>query len=211
VKLHEGLVLFWLGQDAAAEAAWKDAEAVEPDSAAAVRAESLLHPEMPQGRPFVVPGAAVPADIARLAPLQQLDALEKRAKTRRTAQAWILYGVALQRAGRPVSAVRAFDRAVALDPDNVEAEVAAAVARFDKDDPAKTFSRLGPLSQSHPEAPVVRFHLGLCLLWLGDVEGARTQLENAVRDGGDTIWGQQAKLLLDRLDEATADTGATTG
>lgn len=204
VRLHQGLALFWLRQDAAAKAAWQEAETVEPDSAAALRAESLLHPEMPQARPFFVPGAALGPDIADLQPLQQLAALEARAKAEGTAEAWILYGVALQRAGRPVSAVAAFDRAVEADPESAEAQAGAAVARFDKDDPSRTFSRLGPLSQRFPDAAVVRFHLGLCLLWLSDVAGAREQLEQAAQDEPQSIWGQEAARLLERLEEAGA-------
>jgi tetratricopeptide (TPR) repeat protein len=210
VQLQLGLTRFWLGQDAEAVAAWREAEAREPDSAAAIRAESLLHPEMPQGRPYFVPSTAVPQEVASLLPVQQLRELERRAETDGDAEAWIHYGVALQRAGRPVSAVEAFDRAVAAAPDSPEALVAGAVARFDKDDPSQAFSRLGPLGERFPDAAVVRFHLGLMLLWLRDVEGSRAQLEQAVELEPGSIYARQASLLLDRLEEAGAET-ATTG
>jgi tetratricopeptide (TPR) repeat protein len=210
VQLQLGLTRFWLGQDAQAVAAWREAEAREPDSAAAIRAESLLHPEMPQGRPYFVPSAAVPEEVADLLPLQQLRELERRARARDDAASWLQYGVALQRAGRPVSAVEAFDRAVAAAPDSPEALAAAAVARFDKDDPSQAFSRLGPLGERFPDAAVVRFHLGLMLLWLRDVQGSRAQLEQAVELEPGSIYARQASLLLDRLEEAGAET-ATTG
>ena len=57
---------------------------------------------------------------------------------------------------------------------------------------------------------MVRFHLGLMLLWLRDVEGSRAQLEQAVELEPGSIYGRQASLLLDRLEEAGATTGATT-
>ena len=190
VQLHLGLARFWLRQDAEAKTAWQAAERVEPDSAAAIRAEGLLHPEMPEGRPFFVPSASVPQDVDDLLPLEQLAELERRANTSSTAKAWILYGTALQRVGRPLSAAAAFDRAVEIDPDDVEAQTAAALVRFTKDDPSRAFSKLGPLSKEHPDAAVVRFHLGLALLWLRDVEGARKQLEQAAKAEPASIYAR---------------------
>ena len=55
-----------------------------------------------------------------------------------------------------------------------QGQVAAAVALFDKANPSLTFSRLGPLAQRYPKSQSVRFHLGLCLLWLGSVKTQRT-------------------------------------
>ena len=127
----------------------------------AIRAEGLLPiPGMPEGRPFFVPSASVPRAVADLLPLQQLAELERRANTGGTADAWILYGTALQRVGRPLSAAAAFDRAVEIHPDDVEAQTAAALVRFTKDDPSRAFSKLGPLSKEHPDAAVVRFISG---------------------------------------------------
>ena len=202
IQLHEGLALYWQGKDGDAQAAWKTAEKVDPDSPAAIRAESLLHPEMPAGRPFFVPGAQPPQELEKLLPLQQLAELERRAREEDSAEAWIQYGAALQRAGRPVFAQAAYDRALAADPQSVEAQTAAAVVRFTKDNPAAAFSRLGPLSQRRPDEPVVRFHLGLLLLWLRQVADARAQLDAAKADGAGTVWASEAALLLERLDEA---------
>ncbi len=41
----------------------------------------------------------------------------------------------------------------------------------------RAFSRLGPLTRTFPKAATVRFHLGLLLLWSGQVKEARRQLE----------------------------------
>jgi predicted Zn-dependent protease len=96
-------------------------------------------------------------------------------------RAKLLYGVALQRLGRRVSAQRQFDAASRLAPADAEAQVAAAVIRFDKARPSAAFSRLGPLSRRFPRAQSVRFHLGLLLLWLARVE------QNAVEQGKDQL------------------------
>jgi len=198
LDLHLGLARYWAGQNAAAVAAWRQADREQPDTMSSIRAEDLLHPDDFPGHPTFVPGFAFPAQIARLAPPEQLRALERDAH-RRGAQAKILYGVALQRLGKPLSARRQFDAAARLAPGDPEPAVAAALARFDKDDPSASFSRLGPLSRRFPHAPTVRFHLGLMLLWIGQVAEAKHQLALAVQAGPKTALGREAKRFLDRL------------
>jgi tetratricopeptide (TPR) repeat protein len=204
VQLHVGLTLLWQGRQAEAKEAWRRAEQFEPDSPAAVRAESLLHPEFPAGRPFFVPAQQLPQDLARLLPTEQLAQLEQRAAGSDSAREWIDYGVGLQRAGLMVSAREAFERAAALEPDNPEALTAAALSGFDKDDPSLAFSRLGPLADRFPDATVVRFHLGLALLWLSQVEEAREQLQRAAGAEDGTVWSREASDVLARLDDAAA-------
>src|SRR5204862_1366237 len=101
----------------------------------------------------------------RLSPPQQFPYLRRKAAGR-AARAKLLYGLALQRLGRRLSARRQYDAAASLAPSDPETRVAAAVARFDKSRPAAAFSRLGPLTKRFPHAATVRFHLGLLLLWL---------------------------------------------
>ena len=197
VKLHLGFARYWLRQNAAAVAAWRAAERVQPDSASAVRAGDVLHTDMPNGLPVFVPGFEAPRSLDRLTPRQQLDALWRGS---RSVRGKLLYGVALQRLGKPLSARRQFEEAAALAPSNAEAQVAAAVARFDKDDPSQAFSRLGPLARRFPRAPTVRFHLGLLLLWIGRVDEAKLQLERARALGPRTPSGREANRFLERLD-----------
>jgi tetratricopeptide (TPR) repeat protein len=197
VQLHLGLARFWARQDAAAVTAWRAAERVEPDSASAVRAGDVLHPNMARGLPVFVPAFEPPPSLAKLAPAAQLATL--KAGAQRDVEGRLLYGVALQRLGRPVSARREFDAALAAAPRNPEANVAAAVVRFDKDDPSRAFSRLGPLARRFPRAPTVRFHLGLMLLWMGRVDEARRQLERARAVGPKTPIGREAARFLSRL------------
>ena len=114
----------------------------------------------------------------------------------------MLYGIALQGLGRPVSARRAFDEARALAPNNVDALVADAVGRYDKGNPSASFSRLGPLSRRFPHAATVRFHLGLLLLWQRNLEEATRQLELARKaEPGGKIAGE-AKRFLDAVRNA---------
>jgi hypothetical protein len=111
----------------------------------------------------------------------------------------LLYGVALQRLQHQVSAQREFDAAATLAPGDPEAKVAAAVGRFDKANPSLTFSRLGPLAKRYPESQSVRFHLGLCLLWLGSVKEAKQQLRLAQAIGPRTPLGSEAGQFLAKL------------
>ncbi len=136
--------------------------------------------------------------MARLPAAERLDELERRAE-RGGSRDWLYLGAALEGAGRRLSARNAYDRAVELDPASLDARVAAAVARFDKDEPSRAFSRLGPLASGNPDEPVARFHLGLLLLWLPDVENARRQLTLAREAGPRSFYGRQAARILARI------------
>jgi tetratricopeptide (TPR) repeat protein len=198
VELHLGLARFWSGYDSAAVAAWQAAKKVEPDTPSAIYADNFLHPSAPPGLPDFVPSFGPPAGLTGLAPARQLDLLARDARAR-DAHAKILYGVALQRLLRPVSAERQFAAAAALAPHDPDARVAAAVGLYDKDRPALAFSRLGPLVKVFPHAPTVRFHLALCLLWLGQVDKAKSELRLARAEGPASAIGREAALFLDRL------------
>lgn len=200
VHLHLGLALYAAGEQAEATAEWRRAAQVEPDSPSAVRAGDLLHPEMAPGLPSFFTDLKPPKDLATLTAQKQLDELERNAKDGGGADEWLLYGAALQRVGRPVSAREAFDRALELAPERLDAQVAAAVGRFDKANPSAAFSRLGPLARDHPDAAVVRFHLGVLLLWIKDVEDARIQLERAAATLPESLYRREAKSLLSRLE-----------
>jgi tetratricopeptide (TPR) repeat protein len=198
-RLHLGLALFASGEDEAAAREWRAALVRDPDTPAALRAEDLLHPNMAPGRPPFVAEFTPPSGLRGQSPARQLAELERRAETG-GAEDWIVLGAALQRVGRPVSAESAFTRAAELAPDDLAARVAAAVGRFDKDDPSQTFSRLGPLADENPRAGIVRYHLGLALSWIGAVEEARRQLRRASEEASGSFYGREAKRLLSRLE-----------
>lgn len=197
VRLHLGLAFAWARRGAEAQQAWRAAERVGPDSPSAVRAESLLHPEFAPGLPVFVPSFA-PASNFPDSPQAQLALLARGAR-RPDWRGKILYGVALQRLERPVSAERQYAAAARLAPHEPEARVAAAVGLFDKERPSLAFSRLGPLAKTFPRAETVRFHLGLLLLWIGQVQTAKQELRLARAEGPKTLLGSQAAALLARL------------
>ena len=198
VQLHYGLALYWRGDDAGAVAAWRVARKAQPDTPYSIRAEDLLHPKFPRGLPDFVPSFPAPSELSRLAPPNQLAYLRGRAKTGGVREK-LLYGVALQRLGHQLSALGEYRAAAALAPLDPEPQVAVAVARFDKADPSHTFALLGPLARRYPKSQSVRFHLGVCLLWLGSLDQAKRELGLARSAGPRTTLGREAHQFLAKL------------
>jgi len=194
VQLHLGLVQLWSNQGDPVQS-WKDAVDAQPDTPYAILAGNVLHPKLPRGIPVFTPSfSALPA-ISDLPASRQLEALRRQAAGG-SVRALILYGVGLQRVGRPVSAERAFERAAGEEPRDAEAQVAAAVGSFDKDQPEVAFGRLGPLTRVFPGQPTVRFHLGLLLLWTGRIDAAEQQFLLASRTRpGSTLARDAARYL----------------
>ena len=176
VRLELGLALLFAGQKADALRAWQDAERVQPDSPSAVRAGDLRHPGSAPGLPPFVPSFARPVTAAQL---------------------HLLRGAAYQQALRPVSAEAEFAAAARAAPNDPEALTAAAVGLYEKDRPALAFSRLGPLAGRFPHAQTVRFHLGLLLIYLGELPRARHELVLARSEGPRTRLGKKAETLLE--------------
>ena len=200
VQLHLGLARLWAQQGDPTQA-WRAAIDVEPDTPYAVLAGNVLHPKLPRGLPAFIPSFAAPPAITRLAPARQLDALRRRAENGGTRER-LLYGVGLQRVGRPVSAARAFEQAARLAPADVEAQVAGAVGQFDKEEPARAFGRLGPLTRRFPGEPTVRFHLGVLLLWTGRIDEAERQLRLASRTKPGSPLAREAVRYLETIRKA---------
>src|SRR4029078_11413755 len=109
------------------------------------------------------------------------------------------YGSALWSLERPVSAERQFEAAAKLAPHDPLARTAAAVGACTKATPVKAFGRLGPLTGVFPRSAVVRFHLGLLLLWSGEQRKAVAQLRLAAADAPNSSYAQDARRLLSRL------------
>jgi tetratricopeptide (TPR) repeat protein len=198
VRLNLGLADFWAGDGRDAVAAWRDAVRVEPDSPAAVSADTFLHPSFAPNLPFFVPTFAFPQSLASLSPPRQLAELRRRSQSG-DARGKLLYGIALQRLGRPLSAQRVFADAARLAPNDPDAQVAAAVGLFSKSDPARAFAHLGPLTARFPKAATVRFHLGELLLWTRQLAKAREQFRLAVQDEPQSRIAAEARLFLDKL------------
>lgn len=202
VQLHLGVALYWARRNGA-EDAWRAAAEAEPDSPYAVAAANLLFPRFARGLPRFVPSTSLPGDLDGLTAAEQLAALERRAG-RGERLATLYYGVALQRLGRPVSARRLLSAYARAHPDDVEAQVAAAVTRFEKARPGEAFSRLGPLTRRFPSAATVRFHLGLLLLWSGQLEEAKRQLRLAQKVEPRSTHAREAARYLAELGKAGA-------
>ena len=177
VRLNLGFALFWSDRREEAVAAWRETRRIAPDTLAAVRASDLLFPQFAAGLPIFVPGR-VQGAVGR----------------------HLVAGVRFQRLGKQLSARREFDAAARLAPEDPDPLVAAAVARFDKANPAAAFSRLGPLTRRFPSAPTVRFHLGLLLLWMGRVDEAKAQLRRASTVAPGDPLAREADRFLARLE-----------
>jgi predicted Zn-dependent protease len=175
VQLELGLALALSGQQADATRAWQAAERAQPDSPSAVRAQDLRHPGSAPGLPPFVPSFTGITNVA---------------------QSHLLRGSAFQQVLRPVSAEREFLAAAKVAPNDPEALTAVAVGLYDKDRPALAFSRLGPLARRFPHAQTVRFHLGLLLIYFGDMPRARRELALARAQGPRTPLGKRAETLL---------------
>lgn len=175
VRLELGLALAFSGLSDDATRAWEQAERVQPDSPSAVRAQDLRHPRTAPGLPPFVPSFTIP---------------------RTAAESHLLRGAAYQQALRPVSAEREFAAAAKAAPNDPEALTAVAVGLYDKDRPALAFSRLGPLARRFPHAQTVRFHLGLLLIYFGDLPRASRELALARAEAPQTRLGKRAETLL---------------
>ncbi|HLG07042.1 MAG TPA: hypothetical protein VI409_00060 [Gaiellaceae bacterium] len=200
VQLHLGLARLWANRGDPVSA-WRAAIDAEPDTPYAIVAGNLVHPKLPRGLPAFIPSFSASPEITRLPPERQLAALRRRAGQGGVRDV-LLYGVGLQRVGRPVSASRAFERAVRLAPRNVEAQVAAAVGQFDKAAPERAFGRLGPLTRTYPNEPSVRFHLGVLLLWTGRVDASKRQFRLASRARPGSPLAREAARYLETIRRA---------
>jgi tetratricopeptide (TPR) repeat protein len=200
VQFHLGLARLW-AQRGDPVSAWRAAIDAEPDTPYAVLAGNVLHPKLPRGLPGFIPSFAAPAEIVHLPPRRQLAALRERAQND-SVRELLLYGVGLQRVGRPVSAARVFGRAARVAPGSAEAQVAAAVGQFDKDAPERAFGRLGPLTRRFPGEPTVRFHLGVLLLWTGRVGAAERQFRLAARTQPGSPLAREAARYLETIRHA---------
>jgi tetratricopeptide (TPR) repeat protein len=181
VQFNDATALACAGFLDDAVAAYRQAKKAGRNTYYGVRADNFLHPQFfRQGYPtFQYYGS---------------DAL-------------LLGGQREQRQYHQVTAERLFARAARLHPENAEAQVAAAVGRFDMDDLSASFSRLGPLVRRFPKSQSVRFHLGLLLAWTGQRDQAVTEFRAARALGPGTKLGQDSDSFLRGL--SSAGTGTT--
>lgn len=194
-QLHLGYAYLWSGRNADAVASWQDVATQHPDSPEAVQAENILYAgKLAPGLPFIVTPLALPATVTA----STLQLLARDAE-RGNAQAKLRYGIVLWRLWRRVSAERQFEAAARLAPHDPTARTLAAVGAFTKRAPVRAFGRLGPLTGEFPKAAVVRFHLGVLLIWTKQLQKALAQLRLAVADAPGSVYARNAKILITAL------------
>jgi tetratricopeptide (TPR) repeat protein len=180
VQFNYGLALFCAGYLTEAGQAFQSAKTSGSNTFYEIRADSILHPQFfSQGYPVFEPDGPV-------------DPL-------------ILRGIAAQSAGHQHTAERLFARAARLHPNDDQAQVAAAVGRFDESDLSASFSRLGPLVKRFPKSVSVRYHLGLLLAWTGQGAQALVEFEAAKRLSPHTRLGREANAFVQRLESGRTE------
>jgi tetratricopeptide (TPR) repeat protein len=194
-ELHLGLALFWSGRVADAVTTLERVDTSFPDAPEAVEAENILYAKDAQNLPFLVLPIGLPSAPTLAA---QVRLLARRAR-RPDAAAKLRYGLVLWNLRRRVSAERQFEAAAALAPHDPVARTAAAVGVFTKRAPVRAFARLGPLTGAFPHASVVRFHLGVLLLWTGRVKQGIGQLRLAMAEQPRSLYAKEARRLLSKL------------
>lgn len=173
VQFNYATALFCAGFEADAVQAYRKAKQAGRDTRYQVVADNLLHPQ------FFKDGY----------PMFQYEGRDPL----------LIEGQVAQRNFHQETAERLWARAAKLHPNDADAQVAAAVGRFDMDNLNASFSRLGPLVRRFPKSQTVRFHLALLLTWTG--QGALAVKEfRAARDlGPTTMFGKEANAFLVRL------------
>ena len=173
VQFNYGTALFCAGFDAEAVQAFRKAKKAGRDTRYQVVSDNLLHPQyFDKGYPLFQYSGRDPL---------------------------LIEGQVAQRNFHQETAERLWARAAKLHPNDPDAQVAAAVGRFDMDDLNASFSRLGPLVKRFPTSQTVRFHLGLLLTWTGQGTLAVKEFKAARELGPTTTFGKEANAFLTRL------------
>ena len=191
-QYHLGWALYWSGRVADAAAAWKRVDTRFPDSPESVEAENQLYPSDQSGLPDLLLPVKLPLLASRAAQARALAS----AATGRNVEAKLRYGYFLWLLWHRVSAERQFAAAARLAPRNPYARTAAAVALFTKRAPRDAFSRLGPLTAVFPQAPVVRFELGLLLISTAQPGKGLKQLRLAAAEAPHSSYAKAVRALL---------------
>jgi tetratricopeptide (TPR) repeat protein len=176
VLFNDGTALYCSGYVDEAAQAYTAAKKAGYNTYYRIKADELLHPQFFQ-------------DVTFGYPLFQYTGGDRL----------LVEGQVEQRAGRQVSAERLWAKAAKLHPDDPNAQVAAAVGRFDMSDLSASFSRLGPLVVRFPKSQTVRFHLGYLLSWTGQADQAVKEFRATVALGPNTTFGKEANAFLKRL------------
>ncbi len=195
-----GMAELWAGRPQAAQATLERVKQLNPYGYYGTNADNVLT----LGREV----AGYPLYFPATAPHGSVKALRAAvAASPSSAAAWLALAERLERTDR-LAAVNAARKAVALDPNGVSTQVAAAVLGFDKERPMDSLQKLMTLStqpgvQQNPE---VRFHLGLLFFWLKDSQDAAGQFRQVVQDAPGSGYAQVAQVFESCIDSKAACT-----
>jgi predicted CXXCH cytochrome family protein len=108
-------------------------------------------------------------------------------------------GTAYQAAGDSQRAIAAFEKAVSVDPADVETLNALGAAYNDDGEPVKAIATLRQAIAANPDQPEPHLNLGAALAAAGDLDGAMAALRDAIRLRPDLAAAHNnLALLLDR-------------
>jgi tetratricopeptide (TPR) repeat protein len=180
VQFYRGIAFLWAGYPTDAAQALEAAKKFGANSYVAEKADNILHPN------YYAPSA--PPYYPVFAPTERNALLQR--------------GSVLQEEGHQLSAERLYQQAARRDPNDPQAQVAAAVGLFDEDNLNVSFGRLGPLTARFPRSQSVHYYLGYLLAWTDQRTDAITQYEDTVRLGPSTTLGRAATQWLEALAKA---------
>jgi hypothetical protein len=200
VRLYEALTELWAGHCTQAVSALRRLRTSDMYGFYGTIADNTLHaPGQRANYPIYLPPQGTPTGS-----LAHLQALVRAHPDQ--GSAWLGLAYAEQRqwlkhrqARYRLAAQAAARRALQADPTGVSPRVAVAVLTYDKDNPAASFSVLGPLVQQASDPTEIRFHLGELLYWLNQDTDAVAQWRQVVDDSPTSIYGRTAAALMSRI------------
>jgi tetratricopeptide (TPR) repeat protein len=187
--VQRGIVALWQGCASDAATWFEETKSTEPDSFYSTLADDLLHPEQNTRYPPFVSNVQ----------LQGGSVATRKAAAKAhpgNPETQLAYAVALQGEGLRTAARAAAEQAVAADPQNLDAQVAAIVFGYDKDNPSVAVGALGGLIKQNPNQIGPILHLGILLLWIKRNTLAEQEFEKAVKLAPTSRDGQVAAAFL---------------
>jgi tetratricopeptide (TPR) repeat protein len=194
VALNLGLLQAWSGDRAGAAKSWRRTKALDSFGYYGTIADNLLHPEQSQNYPPYIPPRPVGKGSA-----EELRALARQHPDQ--AARWLALAVALEQTDR-AAALDAARRAAELDPTGISSRVALLVLSYDKDRPADTFGKLGPLLQqaTDPDGEI-RFHIAMLSIWFGLRDKAAGEFRQVVREHPGGVYARLARAFVQELEK----------
>ncbi len=147
----------------------------------------------------------LPADIAALAPIRQLDALRVRAMTTRSAARFVELGSLLQLFSDNASAEASFRAALRFDPGSVGAQVGLALVdgASGPEGLIAGARRLQELAAANPESQLVSFNQGWLEIYRRRARPAAQAWRRTIALGPRTKLGRTATELLATLESGS--------